>query len=312
MNLIARCPECSTLFRVTEGQLRAAGGWVRCGRCAHVFDGNVNIHPLNALAEDGSDDDEPIAVLDADATDVEQPVAAPAMQIAQIPALPPLLLYERHRTKHGTESELTSPQFKGIGQANGLDEPHPTQPGEPLAENDFSDEELGFIRQAKVKSVWHAPWMRWTSGVLAGVLLLMFAGQVLIYQRNRLMGAQPELAPMFKIVCRFVGCRLEPPQNIEAFVIENSALSHERGYYQLRISLRNTGAWTAALPGLELTLTDSQDTALLRKVFLPKDFAGMTNELAQGGHWAGTLNLSVEPVSLAERVNGYRLRAFYP
>lgn len=31
------CPQCSTVFRVTANQLRAARGDVRCGNCAHVF-----------------------------------------------------------------------------------------------------------------------------------------------------------------------------------------------------------------------------------------------------------------------------------
>lgn len=32
------CPNCHTVFRVTETQLRMAGGMVRCGFCEHVFD----------------------------------------------------------------------------------------------------------------------------------------------------------------------------------------------------------------------------------------------------------------------------------
>lgn len=39
MNLTTRCPECGTAFRVQPVQLSARGGKVRCGKCAHVFDG---------------------------------------------------------------------------------------------------------------------------------------------------------------------------------------------------------------------------------------------------------------------------------
>lgn len=35
---ITRCPECLTSFRVTQTQLRLAGGAVRCGACLHVFE----------------------------------------------------------------------------------------------------------------------------------------------------------------------------------------------------------------------------------------------------------------------------------
>ncbi len=36
-NLATRCPTCSTVFRVVPDQLRISDGWVRCGRCAEVF-----------------------------------------------------------------------------------------------------------------------------------------------------------------------------------------------------------------------------------------------------------------------------------
>jgi predicted Zn finger-like uncharacterized protein len=37
MTLATRCPSCGTVFRVVQDQLRVSEGWVRCGRCDHVF-----------------------------------------------------------------------------------------------------------------------------------------------------------------------------------------------------------------------------------------------------------------------------------
>ncbi|MDT7834390.1 zinc-ribbon and DUF3426 domain-containing protein [Aquabacterium sp. OR-4] len=37
MSLASRCPTCGTVFRVVHDQLRVSEGWVRCGRCAGVF-----------------------------------------------------------------------------------------------------------------------------------------------------------------------------------------------------------------------------------------------------------------------------------
>jgi predicted Zn finger-like uncharacterized protein len=42
-NLVTRCPECSTAFRVLPAQLSARGGRVRCGKCSTVFDGLANL-----------------------------------------------------------------------------------------------------------------------------------------------------------------------------------------------------------------------------------------------------------------------------
>ena len=37
MSLTTRCTECGTVFRVVPDQLKVSEGWVRCGRCAAVF-----------------------------------------------------------------------------------------------------------------------------------------------------------------------------------------------------------------------------------------------------------------------------------
>lgn len=42
--LVTRCPHCATTFEVTGQALRQAGGQVRCGRCANVFDAYRDLH----------------------------------------------------------------------------------------------------------------------------------------------------------------------------------------------------------------------------------------------------------------------------
>ena len=52
MNDITRCPNCQTAFRVTEAQLQAHKGKVRCGRCAFVFNARecIEAEPATAAA----------------------------------------------------------------------------------------------------------------------------------------------------------------------------------------------------------------------------------------------------------------------
>lgn len=42
MALAARCPECSTAFRIVPDQLKISEGWVRCGHCNHVFNAQAS------------------------------------------------------------------------------------------------------------------------------------------------------------------------------------------------------------------------------------------------------------------------------
>jgi predicted Zn finger-like uncharacterized protein len=48
MSMVTQCPSCATTFRVTPQQLQAQHGMVRCGRCAHIFDGFKTLATLRA------------------------------------------------------------------------------------------------------------------------------------------------------------------------------------------------------------------------------------------------------------------------
>ncbi len=52
MSLATRCPACGTTFKVVRDQLRISDGWVRCGRCSHVFDGTEHLHDTEAATPD--------------------------------------------------------------------------------------------------------------------------------------------------------------------------------------------------------------------------------------------------------------------
>lgn len=50
MSLATRCPQCSTLFRVSASQLQVHDGKVRCGQCDHVFSGIDHLTAADSLA----------------------------------------------------------------------------------------------------------------------------------------------------------------------------------------------------------------------------------------------------------------------
>ena len=79
MSLITKCPACNTMFRVVPDQLRISGGWVRCGNCDEVFDGNAQLQPTepppNLLRVPSASDSVPAAV-------APQPPETPAARVA--------------------------------------------------------------------------------------------------------------------------------------------------------------------------------------------------------------------------------------
>ncbi len=50
-SLSTRCPACGTAFKVAQDQLLMSDGWVRCGRCSEVFDGQEHLHDAGGAPE---------------------------------------------------------------------------------------------------------------------------------------------------------------------------------------------------------------------------------------------------------------------
>jgi predicted Zn finger-like uncharacterized protein len=87
MSLATRCTACGTVFRVVQDQLKISEGWVRCGRCAEVFDAREQLFDLEREAPPPwprpaepqlpAEDDEPLDIaLDEDRYDELPPEAA--------------------------------------------------------------------------------------------------------------------------------------------------------------------------------------------------------------------------------------------
>lgn len=77
--LSTRCPRCGTLFTVGPDQLRAAGGWVRCGQCQEAFVAQAHALPVLHPASGG----ERAGPGARDAQDEAAPAAA-----APVPVMP--------------------------------------------------------------------------------------------------------------------------------------------------------------------------------------------------------------------------------
>jgi len=177
---------------------------------------------------------------------------------------------------------------------------------------EIDSDELGFVRAARRNAFWQQPLVR-AAVVLGGVLLAgLLLLQVALQERDTLAARYPTLQPWLLRLCATAGCRVQAPRHIDAVVIDSSSFLKARGdayTYQLQVRLKNTLTTPIAMPALELTLTDAQDQATLRRVLQPEDMAA-PEHLDGNGSWTVTLALRVTAPAL--QVAGYRILAFYP
>ena len=181
----------------------------------------------------------------------------------------------------------------------------------------------GFVKQAQRAARWRSPWVRAGLCLVALVLLAALALQVALYDKDRLAATYPQTKPWLEQLCIHAGCRVEAFKRIESIVIDSSSfnrinknnpqLEAATQSYKLGITLKNTGNLAVALPHVELSLQDTQDQPIVRRVLSPADLGASLDRLQPAQELAGTLTLQIPTAQLAgSRINGYRVLAFYP
>ena len=148
---------------------------------------------------------------------------------------------------------------------------------------------------------------------LAAALMLFM--QVLRHERDALAARQPGLRPLLSQLCALTGCEVAALRRIGSITIDGAAFARERigDGYRLSFTLRNDAAVPLAMPAIELSLLDTQERAIVRRVILPSDF-GAPPVLAGNAERAASLALALSGAEAAvlPPVAGYRLVAFYP
>jgi len=332
--LITRCPACATMFKVVPDQLRVSEGWVRCGHCGEVFDAAGHMQAPAAIASGATSSDpagHEAAPLLSRLDQVEAPVRA----------APPAPASAEHEDSQSPTSDFPSSLHTEIDEEllsedpdlvrleaearalheDPLDQPFALRredlsaPGElaPLLPPAGQQEEPTFLRQARRDARWQRPVVRAVLALAAAGLAVLLALQAAVHERDRLAAAQPGLRPWLARLCEPLGCRIAPPRQIEAIAIDSSAFNRLRpDAYRLQVTLRNQARIDVAMPAIELTLTDSGEQPVVRRVLLPADLGAARPALAAGAEWSGTAALALADNSLAARVAGYRVLAFYP
>jgi hypothetical protein len=148
--------------------------------------------------------------------------------------------------------------------------------------------------------------------LLAAALLVL---QVLRHERDVLAARQPGLRPLLSQLCALTGCQVAALRRIGSIAIDGAAFSRERigEGYRLSFTLRNDAAMPLAMPAIELSLLDTQERAVVRRVLMPAEF-GAPPVLDANAERSASLALSVTGAEAAvlPPVAGYRVVAFYP
>jgi len=299
-----RCPGCETVFRVTPAQLKARAGKVRCGQCQSVFDA------LNSLLDE-SNEVESGSV--APSIMAEAPIHSPVLAARTAVEIDILLDSDVsdspvEQLSEESATPLTETAAQELGKATGLILPRETAeiPG-------YSKWSEGVI--AAPFSLPDDKPTRWPFVLVALLLALVLAGQVVFHFRSEIAVTVPVLRPALEALCQSFNVDLPLPRHVELVSIETSDLQADpvrSNLLVLNASLRNRANYGQAYPSLELSLTDTTDGAIARRVLRPAEY--LPQNLLDGKVFAANSDVAVRLWIEAKDISaaGYRLYVFYP
>jgi hypothetical protein len=157
--------------------------------------------------------------------------------------------------------------------------------------------------------------VRWPFVIVALLLALVLAGQLLFRFRSEIAITIPSLRPVLEELCLVLDADIPLPRHVELVSIETSDLQSDPARGNLLIlnaTLRNRANYGQAYPSLELSLTDTQDAAIARRVFPPGEYLSAKTPADQP--FAANSDVAVRVWIEAKDISaaGYRLYVFYP
>ena len=274
-NLVTRCPECSTAFRVLPAQLSARGGRVRCGKCSKVFDGLANLvqDPPPATVDEPSPQ---IGLFDPRGRPTTEASAA-AVDRENADA-----------TQHAKADASAVPVA-----ARGTD-------AGPLPE---------FLEERPAPRQFRLVW-----GFLSLLAALLLAAQAVFQYRTEIAAASPEARAYLERACRMLDCELRLPRHVALMRIESSEVeadARRANVLVLNAVVRNHAMFAQEFPSIVLTLTDESDQPVVRRVLAPAEYLADARSAARGIPAGGEETLRLH-LATKVRATGYRLEPFFP
>jgi predicted Zn finger-like uncharacterized protein len=350
MSLLTRCPACETLYKLVPDQLRISQGWVKCGQCGEIFDASKHLiqvavgpevpiepQPLSAATDGAAPNASPVIASavpgvvvsvaleeSAEATDrvdgSQAPTEASAAENEAVPLAETqseLITIIEPAPMDGEALDGESPSgFQDELQRSSGDldsEPAPAQiqPALPASEVEFA--KASFLNSSPHISVWHSrggKFALWFAGIFLSTGLLF---QWVYWERAYLAATYPNMMPPLRQMCQPLNCSVPSWQRIDGIAIESAAFNRlDMNSYRLSFAVKNLSKVVLALPSVELTLTDTQEQVIVRRVFSQQEIFATDQEFLPGAELPVVQVMQIDMGEATPHVVGYRLLAFYP
>ena len=331
MNYITSCPACETQFLLTKDDLKAHRGKVQCGQCHQVFNAknrlievSDDIHSVDeyAAAEHNDDFEEnttstemadfdsetPTEQLEPSYVADDRPISAALNEVLEtVPNLADLSTQNEADSNQELDDSYTANQATSqqISESIAEEDVDIDAVRAPIFIEDITADPKFQLNKPK-RNIWL---------ILALVLLLIAAIlQSIYFLRSTIAVYYPQLKPHLEEACRHLNCTINLPQHLDLLTIDDSDMQESDDYQDVinfSSLLINNAPHAQAYPNIELTLTDTDDKPVLRKLVPPQDYLDSDDNIDDGmaANEEVRINLAINVQNLS--VAGYRVLLTY-
>jgi len=237
-----QCPHCDTKFRVTDTQIQAADGFVRCGVCSEVFD---TTETTESSSQETFSTDEPHSSHD---------------------------YFISNNTTNKVADKTTDETTSNQNQTPEVD-----KDVFDLFDEE-NDDSLQHIVPEKYRDTYSSPphslssTILWSLGIL--VLSITLVLEYIWFNRDQFMPI-PELQATFKQVCKRVDCgssSIRAPEQIE--LITRNVYSHprEKGALLIDVTMKNNARFAQAYPVMQIEFSNIRGGTVAARRFFPEEY----------------------------------------
>ena len=145
---------------------------------------------------------------------------------------------------------------------------------------------------------------------LSVVLVLFAIGQMLFFLRGDIAKHWPKSKPSLAAICHTLGCKIPLPQRADLLALDDTELIKDEtrnDVIQLNGVIINNAPYAQSFPSLELTLTDDQDTPVMRRKIAPSEYLnGLKTPLDEGIPGNDEIHFSIHLKTTEIAATGFR------
>jgi predicted Zn finger-like uncharacterized protein len=255
-SMITECPHCQTRFRVTDLQLKAAAGRVRCGSCLNVFQGARHMVP--AHVPEPAPPRRTATVRHLYGGHEEQPPRAEPDEPAETTCV------------DDSPGSPTSPENDGKAEPESSESAIAAGDG-PSMEVPKSLKKLSAVEAQGLALYAEPPRRRWWAPLAAAAGVLLVGSQVLWLQFDT-WARDPQVRPLYAMACSVVGCDLPVMRDVDSLLAKNLVVRRDPDQSDallVNAIIVNQAAFAQPFPVLELSFTALNGSPVKEERFEP-------------------------------------------